>query len=195
MKAGIAIHVYSCNTSMGNTAFYNSDGNYLIVPHKGVLHIKTEFGKIDVSPREICVVQRGIKFTVDVDGESRGYLLETFGGSFEIPDLGPIGANGLANPRDFRTPVAWYEDVEGEFKLVNKVRVLREHLTRRVCVFARKRLFFTLLWAWVGGFAVWWQHVLGEHVPLAVRRRGLARQLRAVQVQPGRLLHHEQRVV
>lgn len=107
---------------MGNTAFYNSDGDFLIVPHKGTLHIKTEMGKLTVPPREICVIQRGVKFTVDVEGEARGYILEAFSSHFEIPDLGPIGANGLANPRDFYTPVAWYEDVETEYVVLNKVR-------------------------------------------------------------------------
>jgi len=123
LKEGIAIHVYSCNTSMGNTAFYNSDGDFLIVPQQGVLHIKTELGRMTVSPHEICVIQRGIKFTVDVEDTTeftRGYILEVFGGHFELPDLGPIGANGLANSRDFKTPVAWYEDLEGEYTIVNK---------------------------------------------------------------------------
>ena len=85
--------------------------------------IRTEMGKLTVPPREIVVIQRGIKFTVDVEGEARGYILEAFSSHFEIPDLGPIGANGLANPRDFLTPVAWYEDVETEFVVLNKVCV------------------------------------------------------------------------
>ena len=80
----------------------------------------TELGKLHVAPHEICVVQRGIHFSVDVTGPSRGYICEIFAGHFELPNLGPIGANGLANPRDFCTPVAWYEDRETEFEVINK---------------------------------------------------------------------------
>jgi len=124
MKEGIAVHVYSCNASMGKTVFSNADGDYLIVPQQGVLLIRTELGRLHVSPHEIAVIQRGIKFSVDiVEGVTeytRGYVLEVYGGHYELPDLGPIGANGLANPRDFKTPVAWYEDVDEEHILLNK---------------------------------------------------------------------------
>ncbi|XP_053561776.1 homogentisate 1,2-dioxygenase [Bombina bombina] len=109
-RNGIAIHIYTCNTSMTDRCFYNSDGDLLIVPQQGNLLITTEFGKILVEPNEICVVQQGMRFSVEVFGETRGYVLEVYGVHFELPDLGPIGANGLANPRDFLTPVAWYED-------------------------------------------------------------------------------------
>lgn len=51
---------------MGKTTFVNSDGDFLIVPHKGTLYIKTLCGKLTVSPREICIIPRGMKFTVDV---------------------------------------------------------------------------------------------------------------------------------
>ena len=74
-----------------------------------------------VEPLEICVIQRGIKFSVDVlEGKSRGYITEVYKGHFVIPDLGPIGSNGLANPRDFEIPVAWYEDVVENWRIVNK---------------------------------------------------------------------------
>ncbi|XP_072254558.1 homogentisate 1,2-dioxygenase [Pyxicephalus adspersus] len=121
-RNGMAIHIYTCNTSMTDRCLYNADGDFLIVPQQGKLLILTEFGKILVEPNEICVVQQGIRFSVEVFGDSRGYVLEVFGVHFELPDLGPIGANGLANPRDFLTPVAWYEDraVEGGYTVISK---------------------------------------------------------------------------
>lgn len=119
-KAGLSIYVYTANKSMGNKVFHNSDGDFLIVPQLGALTIKTEMGIIHAEPTEIVVIQRGIKFSVAVEGPSRGYILEVFSGHFVIPDLGPIGANGLANPRDFLTPVAAYEDIEGEHVVINK---------------------------------------------------------------------------
>jgi len=119
-KNGLAIHIYTCNLSMKDKAMYNSDGDFLIVPQQGVLNITTEMGKMKVAPNEICVIQRGIRFSVDISGPSRGYVLEVFNNHFIIPDLGPIGANGLANPRDFQTPVAWYEDRKASFTVVSK---------------------------------------------------------------------------
>ena len=94
---------------MVDTALSNADGDFLIVPQEGVLHIQTEMGRLEVAPREIVVIQRGIKFRVDVDGPSRGYICEIFDGHFQLPDLGPIGSNGLANARDFLSPTAYYE--------------------------------------------------------------------------------------
>ncbi|CAD5210477.1 unnamed protein product [Bursaphelenchus xylophilus] len=120
-RNGIAVHMYSCNSSMGNRCFYNSDGDFLIVPQEGELRIKTEFGRLLVKPLEICVIPQGIRFSVDVAKSSRGYILEVFGTHFQLPDLGPIGANGLANPRDFEIPTAWYEDVDGvDYEVINK---------------------------------------------------------------------------
>ena len=107
---GSAIHVYAANTSMTSTCFYNADGEMLIVPQLGSLRIFTEMGIIDVEPQEICVIPRGIKFRVDVSGPVRGYICENYGAPFRLPDLGPIGANGLAYPRDFLIPEAWYEE-------------------------------------------------------------------------------------
>lgn len=122
MKNGLAIHVYGCNTSMqqNRKAFYTSDGDFLIVPQEGALDIKTEFGHLYVQPNEICVIQRGIKYSVDVAGQSRGFVLEIFTGHFELPDLGPIGANCLANPRDFQHPTASFEDKQEEWTIINK---------------------------------------------------------------------------
>jgi homogentisate 1,2-dioxygenase len=109
-RHGCVVHIYSCNASMEKRAMYNSDGDFLIVPQQGTLNITTEFGKMTVAPNEICVIQQGMRFSVNVDGETRGYILEVFDAHFKLPDLGPIGANGLANPRDFEIPSAWYED-------------------------------------------------------------------------------------
>eukprot|EP01016_Furgasonia_blochmanni_P038251 TRINITY_DN4601_c0_g1_i6.p1 TRINITY_DN4601_c0_g1~~TRINITY_DN4601_c0_g1_i6.p1 ORF type:complete len:373 (+),score=92.49 TRINITY_DN4601_c0_g1_i6:120-1121(+) len=120
VKQGNAVYLYSCNKSMKNEAFYSSDGDFLIVPHTGTLHVITEFGLLTVKPREILVIPRGIRFAVEVNEVCGGYVCEVFKGHFRIPDLGPIGANGLANPRDFQTPVAWYENVKEGFKLYNK---------------------------------------------------------------------------
>ncbi|XP_012284816.1 homogentisate 1,2-dioxygenase [Orussus abietinus] len=120
LRHGIAIHVYLCNASMKDKAFYNADGDFLIVPQLGALQITTEFGKLRCEPNEICVIQQGMRFSITVFGPSRGYILEVFDNHFQLPNLGPIGANGLANPRDFQTPVAWYEDRETKFKVVSK---------------------------------------------------------------------------
>ncbi|KAL1920979.1 uncharacterized protein VTP21DRAFT_11614 [Calcarisporiella thermophila] len=120
-RSGIAIHIYAANADMKEKAFYNSDGDFLIVPQLGALDITTEFGKMLVRPNEICVIQRGMRFTVALpDGPSRGYICEVYNNHFELPDLGPIGANGLANPRDFQTPVAAFEDVEGDWTVISK---------------------------------------------------------------------------
>ena len=119
-RNGLAIHIYSCNTSMDQEAFYSADGDFLIVPQTGSLDITTEFGKMKVEPNEICVIQLGMRFSVKVQGNTRGYILEVFNGHFKLPDLGPIGANGLANPRDFQTPVAAYEEVQDGYKIIAK---------------------------------------------------------------------------
>lgn len=119
-RAGLSIHVFLCNSSMHNKAFCNSDGDMLIVPQEGVLDITTEMGKIRVNPNEICVIQQGIRFSVAVTGPTRGYILEVYDNHFVLPDLGPIGANGLANPRDFLTPSAWFENVTTDYTIVSK---------------------------------------------------------------------------
>jgi len=119
---GCAIHLYAANRSMQDRFFYNSDGELLIVPQQGRLAISTELGKLDVEPYEIAVIPRGVRFSVALpEGAARGYICENFGALFQLPDLGPIGSNGLANPRDFLTPQAAYEDREGKFELVTKM--------------------------------------------------------------------------
>lgn len=116
---GIAVHLYAANISM-KRCFYNADGELLIVPQDGALCLKTEFGIIDLAPGEIAVVPRGVKFRVECTASIRGYVCENYGQPFRLPDLGPIGANGLANTRDFLTPVAWFEDVAGQIEVVAK---------------------------------------------------------------------------
>ena len=120
-QTGVGIHLYAANRDMHRRWFHNADGELLIVPQQGGLHLETEFGVIDVVPNEIAVVPRGVRFRVALpEGAARGYVCENFGALLKLPDLGPIGSNGLANPRDFLVPQAAYEDVEGEFELVAK---------------------------------------------------------------------------
>lgn len=110
-QGGMAAHVYLVTASMVDDYFYNADGELLFVPQTGRLRLWTEFGIIDIEPGEIAVIPRGVKFRVELpDGPARGYLCENYGGAFALPERGPIGANCLANPRDFLTPVAAYEE-------------------------------------------------------------------------------------
>jgi homogentisate 1,2-dioxygenase len=121
MHSGVAIHIYAANASMADRFFYNADGELLIVPQLGRLLLHTELGVLEAGPGEIAVIQRGIRFRVELqDGEARGYICENYGALFRLPDLGPIGANGLANPRDFLAPVAAFEEREGGFRIVAK---------------------------------------------------------------------------
>jgi homogentisate 1,2-dioxygenase len=118
---GVGIHLYAADRDMAGRYFYDADGELLIVPQLGRLRIATEMGVLEVKPQEIAVVPRGVRFLVEMpDGPSRGYVCENFGALLQLPDLGPIGSNGLANPRDFLTPEAAYEDREGDFELVAK---------------------------------------------------------------------------
>jgi homogentisate 1,2-dioxygenase len=117
---GVAVHLYRASKSMRRRVFVDADGELLIIPQSGTLHLATEFGRLEVAPGSIGVVPRGVKFRVDVDGESRGYVSENHGLPFRLPELGPIGSNGLANPRDFETPVAWFEDVNEPTEVVQK---------------------------------------------------------------------------
>ncbi len=120
-QSGCGIHVYVANNSMSTRVFYNADAEMLIVPQLGRLAFVTELGVIDAEPQEIVVIPRGVRFRVELlDYTARGYVCENFGAAFRLPDLGPIGSNGLANPRDFLAPVAWYEDRDESFDLVAK---------------------------------------------------------------------------
>jgi homogentisate 1,2-dioxygenase len=117
---GVAIHLFRAERSMERRLFVDADGELLIIPQSGTLRIATEFGRIDVTPGWVALIPRGVKFRVDVDGEARGYVAENHGALFRLPELGPIGSNGLANARDFETPVAAFEDAEGDFEVVQK---------------------------------------------------------------------------
>ena len=120
-QAGMAAHIYLVTQSMEDEYFYNADGELLIVPQQNSLLFFTEFGRIEVEPGEICVIPRGMKFKVElVNGPARGYVCENYGAKFTLPDRGPIGANCLANPRDFKTPVAAFEDKEEKSRLTVK---------------------------------------------------------------------------
>nr|WP_087573111.1 homogentisate 1,2-dioxygenase [Sphingomonas sp. CDS-1] len=118
---GLAVHLYVANRSMEKRAFYNADGEMLIVPQQGTLRIVTEMGVMDVAPEQIALIPRGLRFRLDLpDGAARGYVCENYGALFRLPELGPIGANGLGNARDFETPVAWYEDDDTPHEIVQK---------------------------------------------------------------------------
>jgi homogentisate 1,2-dioxygenase len=119
--SGCAIHCYAANRSMTDRFFYSADGELLIVPQQGRLHIATELGLLTVAPQEIAVIPRGVRFQVTLpDGVARGYICENYGALFRLPDLGPIGSNGLALPRDFLTPRAWFENRAGDCELIAK---------------------------------------------------------------------------
>lgn len=120
-QSGCAIHLYAANRSMSERFFYSADSELLIVPQQGCLLLRTELGVIELEPQEIAVIPRGVRFqAVLPDGAAHGYICENFGALLRLPDLGPIGSNGLANPRNFLTPHAAYEDREGDFTLVAK---------------------------------------------------------------------------
>lgn len=120
-QTGGAAHLYAVNRSMKDRSFYNADGEMLFVPQAGLHRFITELGVIEAEPQEIVVIPRGMRFRLELpDGTARGYICENYGASFRLPDLGPIGSNGLANPRDFLTPIAAYEDVDGSHELVGK---------------------------------------------------------------------------
>ncbi len=122
LQTGIGIHIYCANRSMRDRFFYNADGELLIVPQAGGVWLHTECGVLEIAPGEIALVPRGMKFRIALtDDAARGYVCENYGRKFELPERGPIGSDGLANRRDFETPVAAFEDREGEFELVAKV--------------------------------------------------------------------------
>ncbi|MEG3163218.1 homogentisate 1,2-dioxygenase [Sphingomonas sp. PB2P19] len=117
---GVALHVYAADTDM-TRVFMDADGELLFVPQAGRLDIVTELGRVLIAPGQIAMVPRGVRFRVKLpDGAARGYVVENHGSLFRLPDLGPIGANGLANPRDFETPVAWFEDRDEPTQVVQK---------------------------------------------------------------------------
>lgn len=124
LRQGIALYVYMLNTSMEGKAYCNTDGDFLITPQLGSLDIQTEMGRLYVQPGEICVIQRGIRFKIGLDAgtkAARGHVAEVWGSVWELPDLGPLGGYGLANPRDFLYPVAHIdEELHKPFSIVVK---------------------------------------------------------------------------
>jgi homogentisate 1,2-dioxygenase len=120
-QTGIGIHQYACNRSMRGRYLYDADGELLVVPQQGAVTFATEMGALEASPGEVVVIPRGVRFRVELAGDdARGYICENHGAHFRLPELGPIGANGLANARDFLAPVAAFEDVAGDFELIAK---------------------------------------------------------------------------
>jgi homogentisate 1,2-dioxygenase len=119
-QSGIAVHVYRANRPMQDRYFYCADGELMFVPQQGAIELFTELGRLEVAPGEIAVVPRGVKFKVLVDGATRGYVCENYGVPFRLPELGPIGAQGLAQVRHFLAPVAAYEEKSGKCEVVAK---------------------------------------------------------------------------
>ncbi len=121
---GVAIHLYRATKSMVDRVFADADGELLIIPQQGALRLVTELGRVEIAPGWIALIPRGMRFRVelanDVGAEARGYVVENHGAMFRLPELGPIGANGLANARDFEAPVAAYEDRDGDCELIQK---------------------------------------------------------------------------
>ena len=118
---GVAVHLYRAAKSMDRRVFVNADGELLIIPQQGAIELQTELGRLEVAPGSIGLIPRGVKFRVQLtDGEARGYVAENYGLPFRLPELGPIGANGLANPRDFETPAAWFEDSDEPIEVIQK---------------------------------------------------------------------------
>jgi homogentisate 1,2-dioxygenase len=119
-QSGIAVHVYRANRPMKDRYFYDADGELMLVPQQGPILLATELGRLEAKPGEIAVVPRGVKFGVEVNGATRGYLCENYGAPFRLPELGPIGSQGLAQRRDFLAPVAAYEHKRGKCQVVAK---------------------------------------------------------------------------
>jgi len=118
---GCAVHAYRATKGMDGRVLVDADGELMIIPQHGALELQTELGRLEVAPGTIAVVPRGVKFRVQLpQGEARGYVAENYGAPFRLPELGPIGSNGLANPRDFETPVAWFEDRDEPTEVIQK---------------------------------------------------------------------------
>ena len=118
---GCAVHLYRAQRSMDRRLFVDADGELLIIPQQGAIELLTELGRLEVAPGSVALVPRGVKFRVQLKGgEARGYVAENYGLPFRLPELGPIGSNGLANPRDFEAPLAWFEDSDEPTEVVQK---------------------------------------------------------------------------
>ena len=120
-QVGMASHIYLVTDSMVDAYFYSADSELLVVPQEGRLRFCTELGIIDLAPQEIAIMPRGLVYRVEVlEGPARGFVCENYGQKFELPGRGPVGANCMANPRDFKAPVAAFEDREVASKLTIK---------------------------------------------------------------------------
>lgn len=119
--SGVVVHLYAADKDMTDRAFCNADGELLLIPQQGALLLLTEFGQVSAPVGHIAVIPRGVRFRVLLpEGAAKGYVAENYGALFRLPELGPIGSNGLANPRDFETPLAWFEDRDEPVELVQK---------------------------------------------------------------------------
>jgi homogentisate 1,2-dioxygenase len=119
--SGVNVHLYFATRSMERRVFADADGELLIVPQAGGIEVFTEFGRLELEPGWVGLVPRGVRFRVMLkDGRARGYVAENFGAPFRLPELGPIGSNGLANPRDFEIPAAAFEDRDEQVELIQK---------------------------------------------------------------------------
>jgi len=118
---GCAVHLYRAQRSMEQRVFVDADGELLIIPQQGAIELHTELGRLEIGPGDVALVPRGMKFRVQlIDGDAAGYVAENYGHPFRLPELGPIGANGLANPRDFETSTAAYEDSDEPTEVIQK---------------------------------------------------------------------------
>ncbi len=118
---GCAVHLYRASKNMDARVLIDADGEMVIIPRQGAIELQTELGRLGVAPGSIAIVPRGLKFRVQLlEGESFGYVAENYGVPFRLPELGPIGSNGLANPRDFEAPVAWFEDRDEPTEVIQK---------------------------------------------------------------------------
>ena len=118
---GCAVHLYRAQRSMEDRVFADADGELLIIPQQGAIELRTELGRLEIGPGDVALIPRGMKFRVRLlEGDATGYVAENYGQPFRLPELGPIGANGLANPRDFEVPVAAYEDSDEPTEVVQK---------------------------------------------------------------------------
>ncbi|KAH9897588.1 putative homogentisate 1,2-dioxygenase [Xylariomycetidae sp. FL2044] len=159
VKEGLAMHMYACNTSMENQAFCNNDGDFLILPVTGRLQIKSELGNLMVRPGELVVMPAGLRWMVTLpDGKARGYCHEVFGSHFELPDLGIIGSNGLAAPRDFEYPVASFDLDQSKWEVVYK-------LTGEMFAHTQNHTPFDVV-AWHGNYAPF-KYAMEKFTPLS----------------------------
>ncbi|MBC7634366.1 MAG: homogentisate 1,2-dioxygenase [Acetobacteraceae bacterium] len=119
--SGVTLSTYACTQNARNQVFFSADGELLIIPEQGALRLFTEFGLIELAPLHIAIIPRGVRFRVEIpENTARGYLCENHGAPFRLPELGPIGSNGLASPRDFEAPTAWFEDRDEPFELIQR---------------------------------------------------------------------------